>query len=123
MDVIRVVDVPDGTAADEAQRLLNVPSSENRYMLVQVLLLPGGVMRAVYRLLSTVINMDRNERVTNLRGNEDAARAALVEILKDSPKMGINKLRVVLKAKGYGKGQSWIAVTRCEILDTATPSE
>jgi hypothetical protein len=47
---------------------------------------------------------------------EQAARDALAAILKDSPKAGINKLRDALKAKGYGKGQKWITLARCEIL-------
>jgi hypothetical protein len=49
---------------------------------------------------------------------EAAARDALAVILKDSPKAGINKLRDALKAKGYGKGQKWITLARCEILGT-----
>jgi hypothetical protein len=47
---------------------------------------------------------------------EDAARVALAAILKDSPKMGINKLRDALKAKGHGRGQQWVTRARGEIL-------
>jgi hypothetical protein len=49
---------------------------------------------------------------------EEAARAALAEILKDTPHMGVNKLREVLKSKGHGKGSQWITVARGEILGT-----
>ena len=52
MDRIRVVDVPCGTTAADAQRLMNEPCSENAYMLVQVLPLPDGTTRAFYRLLA-----------------------------------------------------------------------
>jgi hypothetical protein len=52
-----------------------------------------------------------------IRGRrEEAARDALKAILTDSPNMGINKLRDALKAKGYGKGQKWITLARCEML-------
>ena len=47
---------------------------------------------------------------------EEAARDALKAILKDSPKLGINKLRDALKAKGYGRGQKWITLARCDVL-------
>jgi hypothetical protein len=46
---------------------------------------------------------------------DDAARAALAAILKETPQMGINKLRTELKAKGHGRGQSWITKTRTEL--------
>lgn len=47
---------------------------------------------------------------------EEAARAALAAILKDFPKMGVNKLRDALKKKGHGKGSNWIIGTRAAIL-------
>jgi hypothetical protein len=54
MDLIRVVDVPVGSCADEAQRILNAPCTENSYLLVQVLTLPDGSLRAIYRLLARI---------------------------------------------------------------------
>lgn len=47
---------------------------------------------------------------------EEAAREAMAAILKESPQMGINKLRTVLKAKGHGKGSRWVIVTRAELV-------
>ena len=56
-----------------------------------------------------------------IRGKkEEAARAALAAILKDSPRMGVNKLRDALKHKGYGKGSKWITAARAEILGTGS---
>jgi hypothetical protein len=49
---------------------------------------------------------------------EVAAREALAAILKESPQMGINKAREVLKKKGHRKGQRWVTMARCEILST-----
>ena len=43
---------------------------------------------------------------------EEAAREALAAILKESPQMGVNKLRNVLKEKGHGKGSNWITMAR-----------
>jgi len=40
--------------------------------------------------------------------NEAAARDALAAILQEHPKLGINKLREALKAKGYSKGNAWV---------------
>ncbi|HEX4028936.1 MAG TPA: bifunctional DNA primase/polymerase [Terracidiphilus sp.] len=46
---------------------------------------------------------------------EAAAREALAAILQQHPKMGINKLREVLKAKGHGKGNRWITEAVCAL--------
>jgi hypothetical protein len=46
---------------------------------------------------------------------EAAARGALAGILHEHPKMGINKLREALKAKGYGKGNKWIGAIVSEM--------
>jgi hypothetical protein len=51
---------------------------------------------------------------------EVAAHEALAAILKDSPQMGVNKLRDALKKKGHGKGQKWVTLRRCEILGTGS---
>lgn len=49
---------------------------------------------------------------------EMAAREALAAILKDSPKMGINKLIVELRAKGHGRGAKWVTKAKAEVLGT-----
>lgn len=49
---------------------------------------------------------------------EEAARAALAAILAESPNMGVNKLRDVLRKKGHAKGTRWVTVARSEILGT-----
>jgi hypothetical protein len=46
------------------------------------------------------------------------AKDALAKILKASPKLGINQLRIVLKSAGHGKGTNWVVATRAELLDT-----
>jgi hypothetical protein len=76
MDVIRVVDVPVGATEDEAQSLMNVPCSENHYMLVQVLPLPGGASRAFYRLLGRAYTKPPKP-VPELTGKEDEDAQAL----------------------------------------------
>jgi len=109
MDMIRVVDVPGGTPAVEAQRLLNGPSSENRYMLVQVFLLPDGVMRAVYRLLAKALDPDPYQRgVTNLDGNDEAAHA----FVKAHPDMTVRALVTALSGLGITRKKTWVSDAR-----------
>lgn len=116
MDRIRVIDVPHGTHAVEAQRLMNEPCNESAYMLVQVVQLADGTSRAFYRMLSKEIS--NTVRATSGAAKRDAAqaRAALAAILSEHPTMGINRLRYVLKSKGFAKGQLWITYTRAELL-------
>jgi predicted AAA+ superfamily ATPase len=114
MDVIRVVDVPDGTPADEAQKLLNEPCSENRYLLVQVLPLPGGATRAFYRLLRNAYHPDSPHRqsFTNLDGKDDAARAI---ISAHGQRLTIPALMRALADTGIKRGKTWVSERRLEL--------
>lgn len=47
-----------------------------------------------------------------------AAESALASILKESPKMGINKLQEALRAAGHKKGVKWVTKARAAILGT-----
>ncbi len=49
---------------------------------------------------------------------DDDAKATLAAILKESPKMGINKIRDALKAAGHKKGPKWVTKERRTILGT-----
>jgi len=49
---------------------------------------------------------------------ENDAKTALTAILKEHPKMGVQKLRAALKDAGYGKGQKWVTKERAAILGT-----
>jgi len=111
MDVIRVVDVPGGTSADEAQRLMNVPCVENLYMLVQVLPLADGTTRAFYRLLRKSHHSDSPNRrgVSNLDGKDEVAR----EIIRDHGKtLSIPALIRKLADNGIKRGKTWVAENR-----------
>lgn len=77
MNVIQVVDVPAASSADDAQRLLNAPCAENRYLLVQVLQLPGGATRAIYRLRVERAVTKRQDRAAT--GNTIAAIQQRIE--------------------------------------------
>lgn len=46
---------------------------------------------------------------------EAAAREVLEAILREQPRMGINKLREALKAKGHGRGNRWVTDTVLEL--------
>jgi hypothetical protein len=58
-------------------------------------------------------------QIVELKSKADAdAKAALSIILKEHPKMGINKLMAALKDAGFGKGQKWVTKERAAILGT-----
>jgi hypothetical protein len=59
---------------------------------------------------------DPGPEATLTSKKEKAAREALAAILNESPQMGINKLRDVLKAKGHSKGNKWVMLAKAEIL-------
>lgn len=58
-------------------------------------------------------------QMVELKSKADAdAKTALASILKDQPKMGINKLIAALKDAGHRKGQPWVTKARAAILGT-----
>jgi hypothetical protein len=58
-------------------------------------------------------------KIAEIMGRADAdAQAALASILKESPKMGINKLQAALRAVGHKKGGRWVSRARAAILGT-----
>lgn len=108
MNVIEVVDVPEGTSEDEARRLLNRPCEENRYMLVQVLPLPGGATRAFYRLVSSAYDKKPYERNKLHTSDHDAA----VELIRNNPSLSIRKLVSLLESAGIKRRKTWVSETR-----------
>jgi hypothetical protein len=58
-------------------------------------------------------------QITELKKKaDDDAKAVLASILKESPGMGVNKLRDALKTAGHKKGAKWVTKERCGILGT-----
>jgi hypothetical protein len=56
-------------------------------------------------------------QMVNLKSKADAdAKTVLESILKESPKMGINKLQAALKDAGHKKGVQWVTKMRTAIL-------
>jgi hypothetical protein len=111
MNVIEVVDVPEGVSEDEARALLNKPCEVNRYMLVQVLPLPGGAARAFYRLVSSAYDKkpgERNQMRTRGDGNEDAARDVVAANLGKS----VREIVDLLKQAGIQRGKTWVSEAR-----------
>src|ERR1700733_14407802 len=103
MNVIEVVDVPEGASEDEARVLLNKPCEVNRYMLVQVLPLPGGV-RAFYRLVSSAYDKKPGERNQLRDGNHEKA----VEYVKAHPEMSLRLVSQGLAEMGITRGRQWV---------------
>ncbi len=58
-------------------------------------------------------------QIAEIKSRKDAeAEQVLAALLKDSPDMGINKLRDALKAAGFKKGARWVTVKRAELAGT-----
>jgi hypothetical protein len=58
-------------------------------------------------------------QITESKNKADAdAEAVLAAILKESPKLGINKLQEALRAAGHKKGAKWVTKVRAAILGT-----
>jgi hypothetical protein len=111
MNVIEVVDVPQGASEDEARRLLNRPCEANRYMLVQVLPLPGGCTRAFYRLVARAYDKKPGERAelggfkADLDGMDGAARVYI------KARMGL-PIRVLVEGladMGITRKKTWVS--------------
>lgn len=115
MDVIRVVDVPKGATADEAQRLMNGPCAENRYLLVQVLQLPNGNTRAIYRLLARAVDKDLEGR-TALTTNRDGKEAEALDFLRAHPEMSLRVMEAELAAIGIKRSKDWLMTKRHRLL-------
>ena len=117
MNVIEVVDVPQGASEDEARELLNKPCEVNRYMLIQVLPLPGGGIRAFYRLVARAYDKKPGERhklggnQAKLDGNDDAARA----IIGANGTLTIPALIRLLAESDIKRGKTWVCEARIAI--------
>lgn len=115
MNVIEVVDVPEGVSEDEARVLLNKPCEVNRYMLVQVLPMPGGAARAFYRLVSSAYDKKPGER-NQLRvrdGNHERA----VAYVQEHPELSLRLLSRGLAEMGIKRGRSWASDVRLSLGD------
>jgi bifunctional DNA primase/polymerase-like protein/AAA domain-containing protein/primase-like protein len=53
---------------------------------------------------------------------DDDAKTVLASILKESPKMGINKMQAALRTAGHKKGVKWVTKMRAAILGTGVSS-
>jgi hypothetical protein len=117
MDVIEVVDVPEGASENEARRLLNRPCAENRYMLVQVLSLPDGGSRAFYRLLRCDYDKKPVERskLREYRGNRNGMSDAALKIIRNNPDLSIRKLITLLEGAGITREKTWVSEARLAI--------
>ena len=121
MNVIEVVDVPEGASEDEARTLLNRPCESNRYMLVQVLPLPGGGTRAFYRLASSAYDQKPGERAeqggfkANRDGMDDPARA----LIKAHMELSIRILVQLLKDSGIKREKTWVSEARMRLRSAA----
>ena len=118
MNVVEVVDIPPSATEDQARTLLNRPCEENRYMLVQVVTLPDGTQRAIYRILARALDMNPEERALLCRfsANRDGKDEAAIAVIKGNPKMSSRELEEQLKALGIKRSKDWCARKRRELV-------
>lgn len=126
MNVIEVVDVPQGASEDEARVLLNRPCETNRYMLVQVFPLPNGDTRAFYRLVARAYDKKPGElaefkahrdgkpgeRNKLAHTNRDGNDAAAANIIRNNPGLTVRKLMALMQQAGIIRGKTWVTETR-----------
>lgn len=124
MNVIEVVDVPQGASEDEARTLLNRPCEANRYMLVQVFLLPNGDTRAFYRLVARAYDQKPGERPelqggfkADRDGMDDAART----LIKYNLGRSVRALVRLLEVRGIKRGKTWVGEMRMELRGEGEP--
>jgi hypothetical protein len=122
MNVIEVVDVPAGASEDEARRLLNRPCEANRYMLVQVFLLPNGHTRAFYRLVARAYDLNPGERseLQGFQGNRDGMESAACALIQANMNMSLRQLVRVLEDSGIKRGKSWVSEVRMKQREAGT---
>ena len=119
MDVVRVVDVPIGTCADEAQRILNGPCAENRYLLVQVLQLPDGSLRAIYRLLVLALDAEAREAFRKFSGNRDGKDAEALDFIRAHPELSTRGIESGLAELGIRRSKDWVSKKRRYLQESA----
>lgn len=109
--MIEVVDVPPDTSEGVAREMLNRPCAENRYLLVQVLLMPNGAQRAIYRLLARVYKNPGERHGANRDGMNDTAR----DLIRLNSKMTVRQLVALLTNHGIKRGRTWVCDARIAI--------
>lgn len=97
-----VIDVPEHAPAEEASRVLNAPGDS--FFLVQVLPVAGGHRAYLRRYKQTPAKAD--------------AEAALAELIRDNPAIGINKIQDALRERGFKKGVRWVTATKARLNGT-----
>jgi hypothetical protein len=56
--------------------------------------------------------------LATIRTQDTEAEKIVAALLKDSPRMGVNKVQAALRAAGHGKGVKWVNQKRAAILGT-----
>jgi hypothetical protein len=115
--VIRVVDIPDGASAQQAERLMNVPCEEANYLLVNVLYMePLRSTRAVYRLSAREQAGRPDTAATGTDGKDEAARA----VIAANPTLTVPALIAKLAGLGIDRKKTWVAYARLDARGAGT---
>lgn len=115
--VIRVIDVPDGATAEEAQRLMNGPCDQANYLLVNVLYMePLRSTRAVFRLSAREQAGTPMGNRADSEGKDDAAR----KIIAANSALTVPALIAKLAGMGIDRKKTWVAYARLDGRSTRT---
>jgi hypothetical protein len=108
--IVRVVDIPEGATAAEAERLLNEPCRAGFY-LVQVLALgTSTASRAFFKR--------RLSNIAESRRNRDGMEAMAVDLIKVHPELTCRALVDLLKERGIERKLTWVWKKRAELSAT-----
>jgi hypothetical protein len=110
--VIRVVDIPDGASAEQAERLMNMPCEEANYLLVNVLYMePVRAVRAFYRLSARDQAWNSSDTTSGqLDGKDDAAR----KVIAANSALTVPALIAKLAGMGIDRKKTWVAYARLD---------
>jgi len=108
-DATLVIDISENASPEEASAALNAPGDS--YFLAQVLPIPGGHRAYLRRYKQTPTEMP-------VEKGDKGAEAALAELLRESPSLGINKLQAALRERGFKKGSTWVSNAKTKIQGT-----
>jgi hypothetical protein len=115
--VIRVVDIPDGASAEQAERLMNGPCDEANYLLVNVLYMePLRSTRAVYRLSAREQAGRPDTAATGTDGKDEAARA----VIAANSALTVPALIAKLASLGIDRKKTWVAYARLDARGAGT---
>jgi hypothetical protein len=118
--LIKVVDIPVGVSAEECERLLNAANTDAiapdyyPFVVLSGEIAPGIAHRAIFRRYKLPSEKPVRKALEQYP-DEDAARAAAIEIWRKERNMGINRMALHLQDRGFRRGSKWVTKLKNEL--------